>query len=475
MEHTAGALVRKALGCAVLPLITGMLAGCGGGAGAAPTATSNLLAAPLQAKAGSMLLVVDAVSPQGLVTGQACDLQDVGTNSTSIVDVAGSTTQGSNTATTIRVAPSSSPCFAASSLSEFSLQLPAGPFAAPVLKATSETSGQSVSLTLASVQGVATLAPTAAPAPIATQVMEVFMERDPTLSPVSSSELLLPAKSQITYFNQGQVLPSLQTLTPYQMGQSQAQSGQSMGLMELTDPTTKLITSTAASDAQQFLAGYESVSGGVAPQSLYMIDEPMWDDNPSPTQAELQTEANSMDQIISIWRSLAPNMKLVTAVQPGNLLQPSVWPIVEPELARMDVVAVDPYMSYAGMYRFLIDAPLRAGVCPNALPGQDASFALSDCFFDRLHQVAPALKFGLIYQAFDGTDFSTWQAGRTASLLENWAGMYQEENKLAQENLLWGVVPFGYTFQSTTETTLQGGIQFMSPDLKSALIADLGQ
>ena len=258
-------------------------------------------------------------------------------------------------------------------------------------------------------------------------------------------------------------------ITPYASGFEQGTLSKTKTVIATFlayDPTTKLITPTAAADIASFISGYMAGSGGVYPNRIFVLDDLMWDGNANPTASELYNMWTSAQQIVAFWRSRILNdftnlslysqamPGLLISIKPGILLNPNTLSMqVSVIVNSIDGVLLDTDMPAdltPAAYNWLYSIPEVAistySMCKNQAPLSGmVDLDVTTCAIKMV--LPPRLGFGLMYQSFLETTDLTPQATlstRKTQLLQLWQNMKTVAVSLKSVGQLWGVMPFGF-------------------------------
>lgn len=227
-------------------------------------------------------------------------------------------------------------------------------------------------------------------------------------------------------------------LSPYEQGRRQGSLSAELRALYMQswarfNPTdaNKLLLPDWRTQLSEFKRGYEDGSGGRLPELVYTVDEP-FSTNDGWTQSfnaeRSHAMANAIDQMIDVYRATFPGVKLATALPPGLLFRDDIKVDALRTLAKFDIVAFDPYITYAMAPLHTTDVPARhlqaSGTCP-ANSFERVDNYLTRCATLALHAANPNIKFAWLPQAFGVLDIADGasSAHRDDSLRRQWRAM----------------------------------------------------
>ena len=233
----------------------------------------------------------------------------------------------------------------------------------------------------------------------------------------------------------------------------------------------KVVLPDARERIAQFVAGYKS-SRGAVPERVFIADDIFWGAYtlPVPLDSEIKFSYENLKRLVSIWRDITPDTKLVIAGAPGVMMNPHSTKYAREIGNSVDEVAYFTYQALdiggdANIY-FEGDAMKNIVNLPECKDQAVTGHFIIDGI-ECASLLVPG-KVGIVYQAFlnrDEANDPIKLAERTAQLISNWDDMKTVGNFLKSRDRLSFVVPFGFYWseqQRASEPGLIGGISFMN-------------
>lgn len=212
----------------------------------------------------------------------------------------------------------------------------------------------------------------------------------------------------------------------------------------------KLLVEDVGQAIRDFRDGYLEGSAGVAPDGIYMADEPYWT-SAGPAQSHSFADVYAMSRALSdammLFRQAFPQARLMAAVQPGALFRADLGAPAVSLIAGFDYVAFDPYVAYSTLPPALYDRPVRElrsqGTCP-AEEFERVDRYLSRCALEVLQARNPQQRYAWVMQSFLIPDSPLPRSSpvKAHALREHWRSL----SGLAYEarGLSMGMVPWGW-------------------------------
>ena len=233
----------------------------------------------------------------------------------------------------------------------------------------------------------------------------------------------------------------------------------------------KVVLPDARERIAQFVAGYKS-SRGAVPERVFIADDIFWGAYtlPVPLDSEIKFSYENLKRLVSIWRDITPDTKLVIAGAPGVMMNPHSTKYAREIGNSVDEVAYFTYqaLDIGGDANIYFEGDAMKNIVN--LPECKDQVVTGHFIIDGIECASLLVpgKVGIVYQAFlnrDEANDPVKLAERTAQLISNWNDMKAVGNFLKSRDRLSFVVPFGFYWseqQRAAEPGLIGGISFMN-------------
>ena len=264
-------------------------------------------------------------------------------------------------------------------------------------------------------------------------------------------------------------------VTPYASGFEQGTLSRTQPVIAAFlayDPSTKLLTPTAASDIDSFLKGYKAGSGGAAPTRIFILQDLLWDGNSAPTSQELLAMSNAARQLMDTWSGIywanfptpSPSTGAITwtpviSVKPGMLVNPASQGLAASFVGTGIMMLLDtdlPENLTSVDYNWLYAIPEAAissdANCKGQILSGMVDLDVTTCATKATQLGYPAASFGLIYPAWlNGGSLASIATQKTL-LYKTWGNLHAVETSLKSMGLLSGLMVFGFYLDPANPT-----------------------